>query len=436
MWSWECFTPHPPVLVPQVGRGREEEARQSAEAMTKLGRVLGEEIPSLLLVLSPHAPFAGGITISVAESYGGDFSMFGAPTPQFSFPGAPDRGLRLAEDLSPRFPAVVSRKRKVLLDHGALVPLSFISAGEGRKQPGIILANPIGLSPSAAFELGSYLAALADGEQWGLVASGDLSHRVTREAPAGFSPGGARFDNLVVEALRKNDPSGLLRLDAGEIEEAGECGLRSALVFLGLARKRNIRFLSYEAPFGVGYAVAYATLHAAPDLARKVLETFFTEGEGRAREEAARLSDLPEMAERAGCFVTLKKKGDLRGCIGTILPRKAGLAEEIAENSLSAAFEDPRFPPVEQRELEDISISVDILSVPEAVADTTLLDPKKFGVIVEKSGARGVLLPDLEGVDTVEAQLSIAARKAGISDWRTASVRKFSVRRIREMGRP
>jgi len=142
------------------------------------------------------------------------------------------------------------------------------------------------------------------------------------------------------------------------------------------------------------------------------------------------------MAERAGCFVTLKKKGDLRGCIGTILPRKAGLAEEIAENSLSAAFEDPRFPPVEQRELEDISISVDILSVPEAVADTTLLDPKKFGVIVEKSGARGVLLPDLEGVDTVEAQLSIAARKAGISDWRTASVRKFSVRRIREMGRP
>jgi len=246
-----------------VGRGREEEARQSAEAMTKLGRVLGEEIPSLLLVLSPHAPFAGGITISVAESYGGDFSMFGAPTPQFSFPGAPDRGLRLAEDLSPRFPAVVSRKRKVLLDHGALVPLSFISAGEGRKQPGIILANPIGLSPSAAFELGSYLAALADGEQWGLVASGDLSHRVTREAPAGFSPGGARFDNLVVEALRKNDPSGLLRLDAGEIEEAGECGLRSALVFLGLARKRNIRFLSYKPRlvWGMPWPTPRSTLH-------------------------------------------------------------------------------------------------------------------------------------------------------------------------------
>ena len=436
MWSWECFTPHPPVLVPQVGRGREEEARQSAEAMKKLGRVLGEEMPSLLLVLSPHAPFAGGITFSVAESYGGDFSMFGALTPQFSFPGDPERGLRLAGDLFSRFPAVVSRKKKLLLDHGALVPLSFLSAGDGGRQPGIILANPIGLSPSRAFELGTYLASLADEDQWGLVASGDLSHRVTREAPAGFSPAGARFDSLVVEALRNSDPSALLRLDAGQIEEAGECGLRSALIFLGLARKRNVRLLSYEAPFGVGYAVAYAPLHAAPDLARKVLETFFAEGDARAREEAAHLSGLPEMAERAGCFVSLKKKGGLRGCIGTILPRKADLAEEIAENSLSAAFGDPRFPPVEQRELEDISITVDILSVPEAVSDTALLDPKKFGVIVEKGGARGVLLPDLEGVDTVEAQLSIAARKAGIADWHSAAVRKFSVRRVREMGRP
>ena len=436
MWSWECFTPHPPVLVPQVGRGREEEARQSAEAMKKLGRILGEITPSVLLVLSPHAPFAGGITFSVAESYGGDFSMFGAPTPQFTFPGAPDRGLRLVENLSSRFPAVVSRKTKLLLDHGTLVPLSFLASGDGGRQPGIILANPIGLTPIGAFELGTYLASLADDEQWGLVASGDLSHRVTREAPAGFSPAGARFDSRVVEALRNNDPSGLLRLSGGEIEEAGECGLRSALVFLGLARKRNVRVLSYEAPFGVGYAVAYAPLHAAPDLARKVLETFFTEGEGRAREEAVRLSDLPEMAERAGCFVSLKKKGDLRGCIGTILPRKASLAEEIAENSLAAAFEDPRFPPVQQGELDDISISADIVSVPEAVPDGTLLDPKKYGVIVEKGGARGVLLPDLEGVDTVEAQLSIAARKAGIGDWRTAAVRKFSVRRVREMGRP
>lgn len=434
MWLWECFTPHPPVLVPQVGRGREEEARQSVGAMKKLGRILGEEMPSLLLILSPHAPFAGGITFSVAESYGGDFSMFGAPTPQFAFPGASERGLRLAEDLSSRFPVVVSRKKKLVLDHGALVPLSFLSTGGGR-QPEIILANPIGLSPSVAFELGTYLASLADSDQWGLVASGDLSHKVTREAPAGFSPAGARFDSRVVEALRNNDPSILLRLSAGEIEEAGECGLRSSLVFLGLARKRSVRFLSYEAPFGVGYAVAYAPLHAAPDLARKVIETYLAEGEERAREEADDFSDLPEMTERAGCFVSLKKKGNLRGCIGTILPTKAALAEEIAENALSAAFKDPRFPPVEQRELEDISISVDILSIPEAVSDIALLDPKKYGVIVEKGWARGVLLPDLEGVDTVEAQLSIAARKAGIADWRTAAVRKFTVRRIREMDR-
>jgi AmmeMemoRadiSam system protein A len=404
--------------------------------MKELGRILAEERPSLLLVLSPHAPFAGGITFSAADSYGGDFSMFGAAVPRFSFPGAPDKGRALAQDISSRFPSYISRKENLLLDHGSLVPLSFLSAANKGEPARIILANPIGLSPSEAFALGRFLASRTDDEQWGLVASGDLSHRVTRDAPAGFSPAGARLDNQVVEAIRKNDPSKLLSLNSGEIEEAGECGLRSVLVFLGLAEKRKVRFLSYEAPFGVGYAVAFAPLHAACDLARMVIGTFFTEGEERARKEGALLSDLPEMTERYGCFVSLKKKGVLRGCIGTILPRKPSLAEEIAENALAAAFEDPRFPPLEKKELDEVSISVDILSSPEAVSDLSLLDPKKFGVIVEKSVSRGVLLPDLEGVDTVEAQLSIAARKAGIGDWRTASVRRFSVKRIREMKNP
>jgi len=160
MWSWECFTPHPPVLVPQVGRGREEEARQSAGAMKKLGRILGGEMPSLLLILSPHALFAGGITFSAAESSGGDFSMFGAPTPQFTFPGDQDRGLRLAAALSPRSPAVVPRKKKLLLDHAALVPLSLPSADDRGRWPGAIPWNPLGLPPSGAFDLGTFLPSL------------------------------------------------------------------------------------------------------------------------------------------------------------------------------------------------------------------------------------------------------------------------------------
>ncbi|HCL79875.1 MAG TPA: AmmeMemoRadiSam system protein A, partial [Synergistaceae bacterium] len=141
-------------------------------------------------------------------------------------------------------------------------------------------------------------------------------------------------------------------------------------------------------------------------------------------------------AKRAACFVSLKKRGALRGCIGTILPRHESLAEEIEQNSVAAATQDPRFPPVGLEELSDIEISVDILSEPEAVTDLRELDPKRYGVIVERGGRRGVLLPDLEGVDSVEEQLAIAARKAGLPGPEGSAILRFTVRRIREVPLP
>ena len=434
MWSWECFTPHPPVLLPEVGRGRERDAEKSAEAMKSMGRILGNAAPSILLILSPHSPYGGGITFSLAEGYEGDFSAFGAPSVRLSFPGAPDEGLALAEILAGNFPVAASKNSLIPLDHGALVPLHFLFGRGEKKIPKIILANPIGLSLDQAFALGRRLSEINGGEEtWGLLASGDLSHRVTRDAPAGYSPVGALFDSMVEEALRENDASTLLSLDARKTEQAGECGLRSALVFLGMAEKRRVRFLSYEAPFGVGYATAFAPLHAAADLARETLEIFFREGSGRAKGRAAASRKFPELSEKASCFVTLKKNGQLRGCIGTLSPRRDSLAEEIGENALGAAFEDPRFPPLKAEELEELSISVDVLSTPEQISGLTCLDPAKYGVIVEKGGARGVLLPDLEGVDTAEAQTAIAARKAGLPGPEGASISRFTVKRIEEL---
>ncbi|MGI6784476.1 MAG: AmmeMemoRadiSam system protein A [Aminivibrio sp.] len=435
MWTWECFTPHPPILLPEVGGGREMEAGKSLDAMRRLGGILGKTPPSVLLILSPHSPFGGGITFSLAESYRGDFGAFGASSVRLAFPGAPEEGLILARDLGGEFPVHAGRDRIVPLDHGALVPLYFLFRDlEEEKLPRIILANPIGLSLDEAFRLGRRLAEIKTGEDtWGLLASGDLSHRVTSDAPAGYSPVGALFDSMVEEALRENDPSTLLSLDPERVKQAGECGLRSALVFLGMAQRRKVRFLSYEAPFGVGYATAYAPLHAAADLARETLEIYFREGVGRAKGRAAAARKFPELDGKAACFVTLKKKGILRGCIGTLSPRKDSLAEEIGENALSAALDDPRFPPLKEGELKDLSISVDVLSTPEAVPDSSFLDPKKYGVIVEKGGARGVLLPDLDGVDTVEAQTGIAARKAGLPSPDGASISRFTVKRIEEL---
>ncbi len=141
--------------------------------------------------------------------------------------------------------------------------------------------------------------------------------------------------------------------------------------------------------------------------------------------------DLPEemINQKAGVFISLKKNGNLRGCIGTFMPTQENIAQEIIKNAISAAVDDPRFSPVNASELEDLSISVDVLSVPEEVKDISQLDPKKYGVIVSSGYKKGLLLPDLEGVDTAEEQVDIARRKAGIYPDEKVKLYRFEVKR-------
>lgn len=136
---------------------------------------------------------------------------------------------------------------------------------------------------------------------------------------------------------------------------------------------------------------------------------------------------------RRACFVSIKTlRGDLRGCIGTILPAQPSLDCEIAENAVSASTRDPRFPPMRSEELDGVRFSVDVLTLPEPVDDISELDPKTWGVVVSQGYARGVLLPDLEGVETVEDQLAIASGKAGIRNFRGAQIERFRVERYCE----
>lgn len=134
---------------------------------------------------------------------------------------------------------------------------------------------------------------------------------------------------------------------------------------------------------------------------------------------------------RAACFVSLKRHGELRGCIGTLSPAEADLGHEILRNTAAAAFNDPRFPPVGLDEVAELTCSVDVLGRPEA-ADLSGLDPRRFGVIVSCGLRRGVLLPDLPGVETVAEQVAIALRKAGISPDEPFAVERFTVERYRE----
>lgn len=161
------------------------------------------------------------------------------------------------------------------------------------------------------------------------------------------------------------------------------------------------------------------------ELAKRAVEEFIS------KRNVVRPPDAlnPVMSEKAGVFVCLKKEGQLRGCIGTFLPCCGNVAEETIKNALCAATEDPRFSIVTKEELPFITYSVDVLSPPEKVSDPKELDPKKYGVIVVKGGMRGLLLPDLEGVETVEEQVRIAKMKAGIDPAEGVDIYRFKVRR-------
>lgn len=167
-------------------------------------------------------------------------------------------------------------------------------------------------------------------------------------------------------------------------------------------------------------------MHRYTDIAKRAVEEYL-----RNRMVLPAPEDLPpEMRSRAGVFVCLKSQGQLRGCIGTFLPCTDNIHDEIVRNAISAAREDPRFPPVSTEELPEITYSVDVLSEPERVDDTAGLDPKKYGVIVAKGKRRGLLLPDLAGVDSVEEQLRITKMKAGIDpDDTDVVIYRFTVQR-------
>jgi AmmeMemoRadiSam system protein A len=172
--------------------------------------------------------------------------------------------------------------------------------------------------------------------------------------------------------------------------------------------------------------MAEGELHPVVKLAKETVESYIRNG------KVARPKELtPEMKERAGVFVSLHKHGQLRGCIGTFEPAKDSVAEEIITNAISSSTMDPRFPPVTASELDDLEYSVDILTAPEPVADLSQLDPKEYGVIVESGWKRGLLLPDLEGVDSVEEQIAICRLKAGISASEPLNLYSFQVRRFK-----
>lgn len=424
--------PHPPIIFPEIGKGEEVKIQKTIDACREVARRIAELKPDTIVLTSPHSVmYEDYIHISPGKEARGDMSRYNAP--QISVQAQYDedfvRNLEVAAKAA-GVPAGTRGARENDLDHATVIPLHFLK--ERQISYRLVRIGISGLSPDKHFKLGRCIAKVAkeSGKRVVFLASGDLSHKLTKEGPYGYAKEGPKFDRMVTEAFRTSDFNGLMNLPTSVSEPAGECGLRSFMIMAGALEgvETEGKLLSYEGPFGVGYAVASFIPKTKRDpyvrLAQYAAENFVKSG------KRVLLPDwVPtEMKQRrAGVFVSIKKNGQLRGCIGTIGPTTGSIAEEIMRNAVASSVEDPRFVPIHQNELSDLTFSVDVLGEPEPVDAVYKLDVKRYGVIVSNGPRRGLLLPNLEGVDTVEEQLAIALRKAGIGDNEGFSIERFEV---------
>ena len=453
------MVPHPPLIVPEIGKGQEQEIQSTITAYEQVAEEIKQIHPDTIVIASPHSVmYADYFHISPGPGAKGSFSEFRAPQVSFDIQydtEFADHLVTLSE--KNEIAAGYLGERDQRLDHGTMVPLYFLQKAFGKELSSkFVRIGLSGFSFEEHYRLGTLIQQTASdlNRKIVFIASGDLSHRLKQEGPYGYKEEGPKYDEMIMEYASQADFLNLMKMKEEFCDLAGECGQRSFCMMAGSLDGLEVKVtkLSYEGPFGVGYGIvtfhpigfqenrkllervrkekkeALEAKRAKEDeyirLARKSLEEYIRTGN-----KSTEPSNLPEELHTttAGCFVSLKKNGRLRGCIGTIAPTKPTLAQEIMANARSAATEDPRFDPVSEEELELLEISVDVLGEPEEIASPEELDVRKYGVIVTKGYRRGLLLPNLEGIDTVEQQIQIAMKKAGIPEGETVKLERFEV---------
>lgn len=454
-----AIVPHPPIILPEIGRGEELKISATTAAYEEVARRIVELNPETIVITSPHSVmYADYFNISPGEGASGTMAQFRAPQVAIAVNYDVEFVQKLTSSaMAEGVAAGTLGERNSSLDHGTMIPLRFLqNAGLDFDRVKFMRIGLSGLSAAEHYKFGQIIAHVSDeiGRKVFFVASGDLAHKLKADGPYGFVKEAPIFDEQVMNNLGSADFLSLLTMDDKLCSRAAECGLRSFWIMAGALDKLAVdaERLSYEGTFGVGYGVVYFNVGAEDDsrnfatqlaqvkadeaakrkaneddfvkLARYSLETFV-----KTDKPAVLPDHLPEelMNRRAGAFVSLHKDGNLRGCIGTIMATQDNLAEEIIQNAISACSRDPRFDPVKMEELDDIEYSVDVLGDPERVFTLQDLDARRYGVIVENDGRRGLLLPDLEGVDTPEEQIAIAKRKAGIRPEEKVMLFRFEV---------
>ena len=450
------MVPHPPLIIPEVGRGEEKQIQNTIDAYDQAGRFVSELQPDTIIVSSPHSVmYADYFHVSPKKKASGSFSRFGASSVSFEerYDEELVREICRRADLE-EFPAGTLGERDPQLDHGTMVPLHFIE--KQYKDFQLVRVSLSGLSLSDHYQFGQLIqqAVNALGRRAVFVGSGDLSHKLQTYGPYGFDENGPEYDRRIMEVMASGDFGELFDFEEAFLEKAAECGHRSFVIMAGALDGLKVipEMLVHQDVTGVGYGICtYRTKGEDNDrhfreqyqekvqeelrkkrtsedpyvaLARKTIETWVKE------EKKLKLpKELPEemLNNKAGTFVSLHKDGMLRGCIGTMFPTTGCIGQEIINNAISACSRDPRFSEVSERELDYLDISVDVLSESVKVKSKDELDVRKYGIIVSDGYRQGVLLPDLDGVDSVDQQIAIARRKAGIDEDEEITIEKFEV---------
>ena len=450
------MVPHPPMIVPGVGKGSEEQIRRTIDAYEAVADEIASIRPETIIITSPHATmYADYFHISPGKQASGDFGRFRAP--EVRFRKEYDTELvqavcALAEEKG--FPAGTRGEREPRLDHGTMVPLWFTE--QRVPECRLVRIGLSGLSLADHYAFGRIIRQAVErtGRRTVLIASGDLSHKLQPYGPYGFAEEGPEYDRRIMDVAGRAAFGEMLEFEESFCEKAAECGHRSFVIMAGALDGQNVeaRVYSHEDVTGVGYGIC-SFRPAGENPERKFLEKYRAAQEEKIRRQRGgedpyvrlarqtvenwiteqKVPEMPEWATdemkegRAGVFVSIHKEGRLRGCIGTFRPVRKNIAQEIICNAVSAATRDPRFDPVRPEELKWLEIHVDVLSEPEKICGKEELDVRRYGVIVSSGSRRGLLLPDLDGVDTVEEQLEIARRKGGIREDEPVTLERFEV---------
>ena len=423
--------PHPPLIIPDVGEGAENQIRKTIDSYERIAHEIEKINPETIIISSPHTVmFRDYFYLSSTPTMKGSFASFHAPNVVFE-EKIDEELVKEIERLSyeESFPAGTIEK-EIELDHGTMVPLYFIRKYLSNYK--IIVVGLSGLSLENHYHLGEIIDKAVNNlkRKCVFVASGDLSHKLQEYGPYGYAKEGSEYERKILKTMTAGNFKELLEYDSKFLNDAAECGHPSFTIMGGTWNHNLVdaTFLSHEDVTGVGYGVW--TYYPVEDLyitiARVTIEVYV---------KNHRRVDLPNnlpkelTEEQRGVFVSIHKKGELRGCIGTFLPVQSCIAKEIVENAIAAATQDPRFPPITEEELNDLEINVDVLTTPEKISSKQELDPKRYGVIVKNGFRRGLLLPDLDGINTVDEQIRIAKNKAGIAPNEEVSLERFEVER-------